>query len=119
MSDKSEAETQDSMEDLTLGGYLKTHKRPPAYEGSDGFPYTVSIEVEQTGDLRAPVVGYLVFPRWADTGVGIVGHLETPVMWKGASKAEVESAARASTLMDVKKMLEHAILSDTEDGAVA
>ena len=41
--------------DATLGGYLDTHDRPPAFEGADGHPYTVSLEVEQTPDLRAPL----------------------------------------------------------------
>ena len=66
----------DESEDSTLGGYLRMHDRPPAFEGPDGHPYTVSIEVERTGDLVSPHHGYLVFPKWALTGVGIVGHLE-------------------------------------------
>lgn len=49
--------------DATLGGYLEVHNRPPAFEGEDGQPYTVSIEVEKSANLRAPWVAYLVFPR--------------------------------------------------------
>ena len=41
-------------DDTTLGGYLAVHGRPPAFEGPDGHPYTVSVEVERTADLRAP-----------------------------------------------------------------
>ena len=57
-------------DDHTLGGYFAVHNRPPGFEAADGQPYTVSIETERTGDLRAPVAGYLVFPRWAATGPG-------------------------------------------------
>ncbi|MGW8268722.1 MAG: hypothetical protein ACWGSQ_20320, partial [Longimicrobiales bacterium] len=56
--------------DATLQGYLRAHHRPPAFEGLDGHPYTVSMEVEKTPNLAAPYSGYLVFPRWADTGAG-------------------------------------------------
>ena len=64
--------------DAALGGYLETHDRPPAFEGWDGQPYTVSIEVERSPNLRAPWIAYLVFPRWAETGLGIVGTWKRP-----------------------------------------
>ncbi len=96
--------------DGTLGGYLKHHGRPPAFEGNDGYPYTVSMEVEKTPNLRAPFSGYLVFPRWADTGAGIVGHLETPFLHHGESSLEVKAALEALTLPEVNNLLEQAIL---------
>jgi hypothetical protein len=109
----SPAET-DSLEtdapDATLGGYLKVHDRPPAFEGSDGQPYTVSIEVESVSSLLAPYVVYLVFPRWAETGLGIVGHVETPVLWEGKGRDEVRSQAEELPLGEVKRLLDEAIL---------
>lgn len=96
--------------DGTLGGYMNRHQRPPAFEGSDGHPYTVSIEVEKTPDLRAPYAGYLVFPRWAQTGVGIVGHLETPLLLHGKGREEVATNLGALPLARVRKLLEEAIL---------
>ena len=95
--------------DATLGGYFRVHDRPPAYEGSDGHPYTVSVEVEKTPDLRAPYAGYLVFPRWAQTGVGIVGHVETPTLVRGRTDAEVTDALGEKTLGEVQRLLEDAI----------
>ena len=80
----------DASADSTLGGYLRTHDRPPAFEGPDGHPYTVSIEVERTGDLVSPHHGYLVFPKWALTGVGIVGHLESPTLIRSRRAAEAQ-----------------------------
>ena len=68
--DTKSAVDADALADSTLGGYLAHHVRPPAFEGLDGHPYTVSPEVEKTPDLTAPFSGYLVFPRWADTGAG-------------------------------------------------
>jgi hypothetical protein len=95
--------------DGTLGGYLSHHHRPPAFEGSDGHPYTVSPEVEKTGNLLSPYSGFLVFPRWAETGVGIVGHLETPILLEEGSREAAESALKALSLMEVKAHLEKAI----------
>jgi len=95
--------------DVTLGGYLEVHERPPAFSGSDEQPYTVSVEVESVENLAAPYVGYLVFPRWAETGLGIVGHLETPVLWKERSRDEVRDRAHALSLTEVKRLLDEAI----------
>jgi hypothetical protein len=101
--------TRDPADDATLGGYLDKHDRPPAFEGSDGHPYTVSMEADRTGDLRKPYLGYLVFPRWAETGVGIIGHRETPTLSSGVSKEEALGALRAMSLHEVQAALERAI----------
>jgi len=95
--------------DATLGGYFEVHDRPPAYAGADGHPYTVSLEVERTTNLRAPFAGYLVFPRWAQTGVGIVGHVETPTLCECASHDEAIEKLGKLTLLDVQQLLEDAI----------
>ncbi len=95
--------------DATLGGYLELHERPPAFTGSDGQPYTASVEIESVENLAAPYVAYLVFPRWAETGLGIVGHLETPVLWEGRSRAEVQDRVQALQLIEVKRLLDEAV----------
>jgi len=96
-------------DDATLGGYLRVHQRPPAFEGADGHPYTVSIEVERTGDLRSPYLGYLVFPRWGQTGLGIVGHVESPILWKGVTEREVVDEAGTLALSEVREILDAAV----------
>lgn len=103
--------------DATLGGYFRVHDRPPAFEGIDGHPYTVSIEVERTADLRAPWEGYLVFPRWAHTGLGIVGHLETSTLWTGGTRDEVLAAAGDTPLLRVQAWLDEAIAAATASDA--
>ncbi|MDH3222934.1 MAG: hypothetical protein OEO23_04395 [Gemmatimonadota bacterium] len=98
-------------EDRTLGGYIRVHKRPPAFEGCDGHPYTVSLETERTADLRAPVAGFLVFPRWARNGVGVIGHVESPLIWRGATGGAVEEAAGGTPLLRVQEILNEAIVA--------
>ena len=102
-------------DDHTLAGYFMVHTRPPAFEAADGQPYTVSIETERTGDLRAPVAGYLVFPRWAATGLGIVGHVESPLLWRGGSRREVVEKAGALTLGEVQRLLNEAVARAAAD----
>jgi hypothetical protein len=101
--------------DGTLRGYLGLHNRPPAFDGSDGDPYTVSLEVEKTPNPQAPFSGYLMFPRWAETGAGIVGHLETPILLRGTSREEVMAALGALTLLDISDHLREAILRRQEE----
>lgn len=100
--------------DTTLAGYIAEHSRPPAFEGVDGDPYTVSLEVERTADLRAPYCGYLVFPRWATTGVGIVGHVETDTLARAGTETEALDALGRLTLIEVQRLLTEAILGRGE-----
>jgi len=95
--------------DATLGGYVSLHHRPPAFQGSDRHPYTVSLEVEKTANLLAPYSGYLVFPRWAENGVGILGHLETPILLEESSREGAEESLGSLTLLQVQRLLEEAI----------
>ena len=113
--DNPEDSDSSDARDLTLGGYLEVHERPPAFEGSDVQPYTVSVEVESVENLAAPYVGYLVFPRWAETGLGIVGHVETPVLWEGRSRDEVRDRAHALHLTEVKRLLDEAVQRKSGD----
>ncbi len=95
--------------DSTLGGYMREHERPPAFEGSDGEPYTVSPEVEQTPDLRAPYEGYLVFLRWASTGLGVVGHVETGTLARGQTRQDVLDKLGELPLLELKHLLDEAL----------
>lgn len=112
-------------DDATLGGYFRVHERPPAFEGVDGEPYTVSPEADRTPDLRAPWEGYLVFPRWAATGLGVVGHVETPTLVRGISREEALKELGALSLHEVQTLLNEALErkaradTDTDKGDAA
>lgn len=104
-------------DDTTLGGYFHVHDRPPAFEGSDGHPYTVSVETEKTANLKAPFAGFLVFPRWAQTGVGIVGHVETASLVEASTADEAIERMGGLTLYEVQALLEEAIVRRGAEGA--
>ena len=95
--------------DGTLGGYMSEHGRPPSFEGSDRHPYTVSVEIEQIGDLRTPFAGYLIFPRWSHGGGEIVGHVQTPLLTRGRSHRAVVDALGELRLTELKELLEEGI----------
>ena len=116
MQSESRPKAGHAPDDSTLAGYLSVHDRPPAYDGPDGHPYTVSLEVERTSNLRAPYAGYLVFPRWAETGLGIVGHVETPTLVECRSEEEALDRMGALTLLEVQHLLVDAIQRRLQEG---
>lgn len=109
--------TPEGADDTTLGGYQTVHGRAAAFQGCDGEPYTAALEAEETGDLAAPWVGYLVFPRWSATGSAIMDHLETPDLVSGDSEAAVRAALEALPLREVRAHLDEAILRKQREQA--
>jgi hypothetical protein len=64
--------------------------------------------------LRTPFCGYLVFPRWAETGLGIVGHVETPILVRGRTEDEVVTHLTTMSLQSVRDRLHDAVRSAEE-----
>lgn len=95
--------------DITLGGYIAKHDRVPAFEGADGQPYTVDIDVELDADRDPPWTAFLVFIRWAATGAGIMDHCESGDVAHGESEDAAKAAALDLTLYEVKAELDAAI----------
>lgn len=91
----------------TLGGYLAVHERPAAFEGSDGFSYSVDVVSEHTGDPERPFGACLVFVQWARIGAAApAGHLETDYLHFGASEAEAAAPLHSMRLDAVRRELE-------------
>lgn len=105
------------VDDTTLGGYQAVHGRAAAFEGSDGQPYTVAIETEQSGAGPRPWAGYLVFVRWSQTGSAVMGHVETGDLAAGDSEAEVLAQLKALPLPLVKEILDQAIQRSRHEAA--
>lgn len=95
--------------DLTLGGYIAEHDRPPAFTGADGQPYTVATDVEATDDPDRPFAGFLIFIRWAATGAGIMEHVETGDLTYGRTEDDAVRALLDLSLYEIKAELDAAI----------
>jgi hypothetical protein len=94
----------------TLGGYTAVHDRPAAFEGSDGFSYSVEILVAGDGDGREPWNAYLFFVKWARIGASSPeGHVESDILARGATEAEARDRVAAMSLSDVKRVLDELI----------
>jgi hypothetical protein len=120
----------------TLAGYMAVHNRPAAFEGGDGFSYSVEIMVDRTGDAAAPCAAYLLFVRWARVGSqSPEGHLETAYLTSSMTEDGARRALGAWKLSAVKTALDELIASrregpprrrwfdamrdDTDDGSTA
>ncbi len=94
----------------TIGGYAQVHGRPAAFEGSDGFSYSVELSVDQVNDAGTLWGGYLLFLRWRRVGAsGVEGHLETDYLARAATAASARAALAGLTLQEVRERLEHRI----------
>lgn len=101
--------------DVTLGGYIAKHDRPPAFEGEDGCPYTVATDAEETGDPDERYDAFLTFIRWADTGAGIMGHIDSDVLAHAATYDDAVAALLDLSLFEVKEALDGAIRRHADD----
>ena len=106
--DRLNPETPEGVDDTTLGGYAAVHGRAPAFEGSDGQPYTAAIEAER-GEGSEAWVAYLVFLRWAQTGSSVMAHLETGDLTGAPGEREARAALEALPLTSVKEILDQEI----------
>lgn len=94
----------------TIGGYAAVHDRPPAFEGSDGFSYSVEVMTEATNDSAAPWAAYFLFVKWSRLGAQTPeGHLETDYLFVAATEAEARAALGETPLQDVKALLDRLI----------
>jgi hypothetical protein len=106
--------TPEGVDDTTLGGYAAVHGRAPAFEGSDGEPYTAAIELDPADD-GGSWSAYIVFVRWARTGSAIMGHLETGDLATASSENEARGALEALPLARAKKILDQTIEKKKRD----
>jgi hypothetical protein len=94
----------------TLGGYTAVHDRPAAFEGSDGFSYSVEILADADREGAEPWGGYLFFIKWARMGASTPeGHLESDVLTRGRTEGEARDRVGAMSLSDVKRVLDELI----------
>lgn len=105
-------------DESTIGGYAAVHDRPAAFEGSDGFSYSVELMVEETGDAGGSGAwgSFFLFVKWARLGAqSPEGHLESDYLFTADTEAEARAALGETPLEDVKALLDRLIAF--KDGA--
>lgn len=93
----------------TLGGYMAVHDRPAAFEGADGFSYSVEVLADEDPAAAADARwgAYLFFVKWARVGATTPeGHLESDLLARGASEAEARARLGAWPLAEVRRVLD-------------
>ena len=97
-------------DESTIGGYAAVHDRPAAFEGSDGFSYSVELMAEETPDQASPWAAFILFVKWARLGAQTPeGHLETDYLTTGATEREAIDRLGRTPLADVKTLLDELI----------
>lgn len=90
----------------TIGGYAAVHGRPAAFEGSDGFSYSVEIAAAATGHAEHPWGAYLLFVQWGRIGATTPsGHLETEFLAESDSEGDARAVVEAFSLAQVRSVL--------------
>jgi hypothetical protein len=107
----------------TIGGYAAVHDRPAAFEGSDGFSYSVEIMAEEA---QTPVAehdaserwgAFFLFVKWARIGAQTPeGHLESEFLVYAPSEAEARSRLGETPIGDVKALLDRLIADHDRRG---
>ena len=102
----------------TIGGYAAVHDRPAAFEGSDGYSYSVEIDVDATGDPGRPFAAYFLFLRWRRQGrQGVEGHLESEYLAYAGTATDARESLGRWQLADVRRVLEQRIRETTVPGS--
>ena len=97
-------------DESTIGGYAAVHDRPAAFEGTDGFSYSVELMIEGTGDPTAPWAGFFLFVNWARLGAQTPeGHLESDYLARGLTEADARRMLGQTPLTEVKALLDRLI----------
>jgi len=99
----------------TIGGYAAVHARPAAFEGRDGFSYSVEILADRSDDPLGAFGAFFLFVQWKRFGEQAVeGHLESPFLTHGADTATAIAALGAMRVEDVQRHLDALIVERDE-----
>lgn len=94
----------------TLAGYAAVHDRPAAFEGSDGFSYSVEILADDGHGGAESWGAYLFFIKWTRIGASSPeGHLESDILARGTTESEAHDRLGSMKLNEVKRVLDELI----------
>ena len=104
-------------DERTIGGYAAVHARPAAFEGRDGFSYSVEILADRSDDAAATFGAFFLFVQWKRFGEQAVeGHLESPFLAHGANADAAMIALGAMPVEEVQRHLD-ALIAEREAAA--
>lgn len=93
---------------------MRVHGRPAAFEGSDGFSYSVELAVSATDEPSRPYGAYFLFLRWRRLGrQGVEGHVESDFLAYASTAREARAQLGRWQLADVRRVLEARIAEVT------
>ena len=106
----------------TIGGYMAVHDRPAAFEGADGFSYSVEILAQQEPNAgperNVDWAAFFLFVKWARIGAqSPEGHLESDYVARGATEAEAIANAGKLALSETKSILDALIARASKGGS--
>jgi hypothetical protein len=91
----------------TIGGYMAVHDRPAAFEGADGFSYSVEILSQHEPEATPPWAAFFLFVKWARIGAqSPEGHLESDYVARGETEAAALANAGRLQLSETKRILD-------------
>lgn len=94
----------------TIGGYLAVHERPAAFEGSDGYSYSVDILTDEDPSQEEKWGAYLFFVRWARIGASAPeGHLESDLLARAPTEQEARDRVAGMPLSEARRVLDELI----------
>lgn len=97
-------------DESTIGGYAAVHDRPAAFEGSDGYSYSVELMAEPSEDAGGAWGAFFFFVKWARLGAqSPEGHLESDYLLTAATEADAMTALGETPLDEVKALLDRLI----------
>lgn len=97
-------------DESTIGGYASVHDRPAAFEGSDGYSYSVELMAEPADERAGTWGAFILFVKWSRLGAqSPEGHLETDYLLTAGSEADALTALGETPLVEVKALLDRLI----------
>lgn len=91
----------------TIGGYMAVHDRPAAFEGADGFSYSVEILTQHEPEETPAWAAFFLFVRWARIGAqSPEGHLESDYVARAATEGEARARAGQLSLAETRIVLD-------------
>lgn len=114
-------------DERTIGGYAAVHARPAAFEGPDGWSYSVEILADRVDAAPASVGGdataaasaafgaFFLFVQWKRFGAqGVEGHLESGFLAHGPDARAAKAALGAMPVEEVQRVLDALVRSRDE-----